>query len=232
MYLDKVIYWRARFGKFLILARLPSGLYILQPNEPGAFNLLEHIQVCKIYTWPCEIEKNDIVIDCGAHVGIFSLEVARKAQKVIAIEPHPLNYKLLKLNVTLNELNNVITLPVALWEKDHRWLKLYVAETSVSHTIKPNMLGSARYIYVPSMCLDSVLSKCNLDRVDMIKVDVEGAELQVLKGGKEALRLAKYVVIEAHYQRGSTDFNNIIRLLIKFGFKIYLMNNLIYAFKV
>ncbi len=62
-------------------------------------------------------EKLKLIVDAGAHVGLYSIKHASIAQKVIAIEPIPFNYKLLRININLNKLSNVYPSNVALWRE-------------------------------------------------------------------------------------------------------------------
>lgn len=59
-------------------------------------------------------ETFDLIIDIGAHVGIFTLKVAKRGRMILAFEPHPVNYLIFSKNVRYNMLNNVIPLRLAL----------------------------------------------------------------------------------------------------------------------
>ncbi|MEM4435677.1 MAG: FkbM family methyltransferase [Thermosphaera sp.] len=82
------------------------------------------------------IQKDDVVIDVGAHAGVFILKVTRKAKRrVVAIEPHPPNYMLLLKNIIINKLENVIPMNLALSDREGV-VRLHVSRASVGHTIK------------------------------------------------------------------------------------------------
>ena len=71
------------------------------------------------------IDYDDIVIDVGAHIGFHTIHCAKKCKLVIALEPEPQNFYLLKENIKLNNLNNVIVLPIAASDNDG-YAKLYI----------------------------------------------------------------------------------------------------------
>lgn len=129
----------------------------------------------------------DIFLDVGAHIGKYSLQVADKIGEngsVIAVEPMPECYKALEENIVLNKFNNIIPLNFAAWDKDCI-LKLFIGDKMGHNSIKSNMgLG---YLDVKARELDGLLEEMKVERVDWIKIDVEGSEYEVLRGLKKTL---------------------------------------------
>ncbi|MEM1510841.1 MAG: FkbM family methyltransferase, partial [Thermofilaceae archaeon] len=146
------------------------------------------IYIDQVYDKFYNIREDDVIIDVGAHVGVFTLKASRKAKegKVIAIEPHPQNYMLLLKNITINKLENVIPINLALSDSEGV-AKLYISQFSPGHTIKEKRIGLCRegfpnisYIEIKTKTLDQIVDELGLKEVNFIKVDVEGAELDVL----------------------------------------------------
>jgi FkbM family methyltransferase len=141
------------------------------------------------------LPKDGIFLDVGAHIGIFTLKASRQVGpggKAIAFEPNPETAALLRDNVSANHLGNVTVEEIACTDKDQQ-LTLYAApinNTGASSLSKTNAsYGDApRPFQVRGRPIDDVVRELNLDRVDAIKIDVEGAELQVLKGAEETLK--------------------------------------------
>jgi len=140
-----------------------------------------------------KIEKDDVVVDVGAHVGIFALKSARRARLVIAVEPYLPNFKLLLANIRINRLENVIPVNVALGSSNGE-AELYVATRSGWHTIsnsrKSHLQGeiiSNKKSKVKLRTLDSLIGKIGIKKVSFIKIDAEGAELDILKGANNIL---------------------------------------------
>ena len=79
-----------------------------KPFEPLTYNFLMK-----------NVRKNDVFLDVGAHIGIYTVKLARKVSKVIALEPEPKNYSFLRRNIFINGVNNkVIALPIAASDND------------------------------------------------------------------------------------------------------------------
>jgi FkbM family methyltransferase len=179
-------------------------------------------------------KEGDVFVDVGAHFGRYTLIAAKnvgRSGKVISIEAHPRNFRILKKNVELNRLTNVIALQYAVYSKQMR-LKLHLPDEDLGytmhHSVVPEYLLSKyeqkekienNYIEVNADTLDSILGSIGITQVNWIKIDVEGAELEVLKGSKILLANSKdiHLVIEVH---GRETYEPVVRLLHKHGMTI------------
>ena len=135
-----------------------------------------------------KLKCGDVFMDVGAHIGKYSIPIAktiRNRGRVIAIEPNPTNFKTLVWNIKENGLNNVIPLNIAAWNKNCK-LKLFVADTTASYTVKKDR--GYGFITVKARILDDVLKELNVNRVDWVKIDVERAEYEVLKGLNDTIK--------------------------------------------
>jgi len=195
-------------GKFTILLPLGDlGRYLAIKSGNFESHVLEVF----------EPKRGQIVVDAGAHVGYYTLIASRKVGrgKVIAIEPHPLNFQLLKTNIRLNKLKNVIAVKVALSDSDGE-APLYLGCGSGKHTIIKR--AGKQFINVRTVRLDSLLNKLGISQVHMIKIDGEGAELDVLKGAESILTQSNVeLIIEVHNIR---KIDKIQRYLVAKGFKV------------
>ena len=179
-----------------------------------------------------EIHEGDIVIDVGANIGYYTLIFAQlvgKTGKVIAFEPEPKNFKILKKNIEINNYDNVIVEQKIVSEKYGK-MKLYVSNSDiVGHRIH-QMGNLENFVEVESITLDDYMKKLNLDeKVNFIKIDVEGAEPKVLDGSKKILEKNEYLKIFTEFNREvvknyGIDPKKMIDLLYREGFKIYLPN--------
>jgi FkbM family methyltransferase len=136
-----------------------------------------------------------VFIDVGAHIGYFSLKAAKAVGshgRVLAVEPNPETLKVLRANVEANRDTMVTVYPVACSESDG-FLDLFAAaraNTGASSLAKANAMhfGSVVNSYhVPTRRLDDLVRDSGVTRVDFVKIDVEGAELLVLKGAGATL---------------------------------------------
>jgi len=134
------------------------------------------------FAWKYMNVREGVFVDVGAHVGKYTVIMARKlkrARMVLAFEPHPVNFKYLLVNLRLNGLSNVLPFNMACYSSD-RCLDLYVSQDSGLHSLI--LPRSERKIKVKACTIDAMVEKLHLEDIRLIKVDVEGAEIEVIKG--------------------------------------------------
>ena len=146
---------------------------------------LRDIFYSKVYERMFSVERSNVVIDVGANIGAFTIKAARQVGptgKVVAIEPEAGNLALLRKN-TRHLANVVVVEKAASSSKGQQ--KLYQAPKSfLFSTHQDYGLG---HIKVEADTVDNIVSELGLDRVDFIKIDAEGAELEILEGATETL---------------------------------------------
>ena len=174
------------------LWQTPMGTWWIPQGDDWVlpFNLAE--QKRKIYgTGVQDVQSGDVVLDCGANVGVFTrLALDRGASKVIAIEPAPENIESLHRNFKPEiAAGKVVIVQKGVWDKDDvLTLRRDPTNTAADSFV---MLKDARDgIQVPLTTIDKMVAGLKLDKVDYIKMDIEGAEQRALKGGRETI--AKY----------------------------------------
>lgn len=207
-------------GNYLLI-RVPEGRILLTRD---ALWSRDCVYWENVYLRECRVRDNDIIIDVGAHVGLFTLKVARIAKRglIIALEPHPFTFSLLKLNLKMNNIANVMPLNLAL--ADYNGLgRLYISERLDSCTLSPHKdrkyLGRKGFLHVRVRTLDSLLQELGVRSINFMKIDVEGAELEVLRGASRTLSESEdvcVVVASYHYPKEERD---VVRFLGSMGFK-------------
>jgi FkbM family methyltransferase len=173
-------------------------------------------------------EEGNIVIDVGAHIGLYTIVASKyvgSSGKVISIEPDPGNFEVLVGNIKLNELTNVKAFNYAAYSQNSK-MKLYLPEKEAGYTIYNTLIPdrayrAAKYLNVNARTLDETitLSSVKVTDIKWIKIDVEGAELEVLQGAPNILLHSRniFVLIEIH---SIWLHEQIIKLLSTLGFKI------------
>jgi FkbM family methyltransferase len=171
-------------------------------------------------------KQGDIVVDIGAHMGRYTIISSKRVGtngKVIALEAHPGNFEMLNRNIKLNQLTNVIPLNYAVYSKETK-IKLYLPEEesgyTIYNTIMPNRAGTEdKFVEVNANTLDFLLQLKGITDVNWVKIDVEGAEFEVLKGATNMLSKSKDIalLIEVH---GSDNYNPILNFLNLYNFKV------------
>lgn len=161
----------------------------------------------------------DTIVDVGANIGNHAVFLSQYAKRVIAFEPNPITTLVLRANLALSQTDNIEVLEVALGESD-AWaeLVLYVQGNlggSQLHTCKCG--PTSRHATVRVRTGDTVLREvCPLGRIDLLKIDVEGAELAALSGLENTLRQDRPLVLFEGNSRGERE--RVMNLLETFGY--------------
>jgi FkbM family methyltransferase len=170
------------------------------------------------------LSTGDIFFDIGANLGQFTVPIGKKA-RVFAFEPEEQTYKYLGKNIELNNIAKNVTLIKAIVSDRTGKTQFYTSElTSLfSGILDPNeyILGWTiiKKTEIPTTTVDIIVDEYKLDRIDWMKIDVEGAEFLVLKGCSESISkgLIKNILIEMHptTYKGTTQ-EDIYEFLSKF----------------
>jgi FkbM family methyltransferase len=163
------------------------------------------------------------VIDIGAHIGYYTLLLAKcvgPAGRVISFEPLPVNLTLLRQNVQLNDLQHVQVKAQAVFSRNEE-LTITVpdhAPNSGEASVLP--VEGAKQFRVPATTLDSFCSGTGC-RPDFLKMDVEGAEYDVLLGAKETIAQSRpKMLIELHHFDGNLARHPVPELLVSWDYEI------------
>jgi len=144
------------------------------------------------------VKKGDVVVDLGANIGYYTLLLSKlvgKNGKVFSFEPEPKNFALLKNNVKTNKCSNVILENKGVSDRTGK-AKLWLRSDSNKggHRLIPinKSIHHSKPIEIDIITFDDYFK----DKIDFVKIDVEGAEIMVLKGMKNALKEKIKLLIE------------------------------------
>jgi FkbM family methyltransferase len=175
--------------------------------------------------------QGDIVIDVGAHIGKYTIIASKhvgEIGKVIALEADPENYEMLNRNIKLNGSTNVIPLNYAVYSKETN-IKLFLPDEKSNHAIYNTLIRSRakdeeKFIVVRANTLDNILQQNGITKeVNWIKIDVEGAELDVLRGASHTLSSSRDITlfIEVHnIDDGKNLYGSIMDLMKQHNFRL------------
>jgi FkbM family methyltransferase len=150
------------------------------------------------------LKEGQVMIYVGAHIGYYSIFASPRVGprgKVIAVEPNPETLPRLYKNLKLSNAANVVVAEVANTDREttvqffqaSRW------NSGMSSLSKANAIRSPGHVVTATTVrgrpLDALVRELGLRRVDLIKIDVEGAEVQVLRGSKETLATFRPVLL-------------------------------------
>jgi len=166
------------------------------------------------------LRKGMIVVDVGACTGFYSLiasKIIGKDGKVFAFEPHPINYIYLKESIEANRFNNIIPINKAILDRKGIIKLFYSKDNIADHSIV--ITENREYIEVEGISLDDFCKENNIVP-DVIKMDIEGAELLALKGMRRTIKRCDSLkmFIEFRYNKEelyeflSKYFDNIFRI--------------------
>ena len=135
------------------------------------------------------IKKNDRILDIGANIGYYTLlfaSIIGSKGHVFSFEPEPKNFKILESNVKLNNFHNTTLEKLAVSNQSGN-IELYLSDEGIGqHRIHKSRFGKSS-ISVKMISIDDYFDN-NFQKIDFIKIDVEGAEYDVLKGMKHILK--------------------------------------------
>lgn len=167
--------------------------------------------------------KDLVFVDGGAHIGKYTVLAGRLLRNgiILSFEPHPTNFTYLLINVFMNNLDDNIKLyPAALWDRKE-YIIIMESDISSEHACFPIFNKKPANItwtlHVPAIPLDDIVKHLSLKDIDLIKIDVEGAELRVLRGAINTIvRCRPHIVIECWFN----NFNEVVRFLRYHGYNI------------
>ena len=175
-----------------------------------------------------KLKSDSIVFDIGANIGLFTL-LASKAMSgegtVYAFEPTKKTFDYLNKNIKLNRLDNIVTFQNAFSDKvekvimgppDNRANKSFADSFNQIIRVdeKDGILVNDNL--VTTTVLDQFIKEQNIDRVDVLKIDIEGAELLCFKGGENFLKTHQPVILLECLESHCNQFGYSVFDLLKF----------------
>lgn len=171
-----------------------------------------------------------VCLDIGANIGSTSLlwNSETKYGKIYAIEPHPMTYLSLIRNIQINKAEQEIFPHQLSIGADDGEMTLFIPEDGTMAMMPGNYSWIGSEITIPSLSLDSFIKKEGLDSIDIMKIDIEGYEVEALKGASKTLKNTKHVVLEYHSLKLKEEC---IEILKKNGFDIIEKGYLLFCSK-
>lgn len=186
---------------------------IILLNLPD-FKTYVEIYISNVYFFEM-IKRRMNIIDVGANVGLYSMLASEKignTGKVIAVEPEPRNYNNLIKNIKLNRYKNTICKNIAL--TNHKGFeRLYVDSFNpLTHSLILYK-NKKSFIKVPVTTIDKLVKELTINKVDIIKIDAEGAEIPILEGAEKTLKnnpQVKLIIASYHYPSQKSEIKNFL----------------------
>jgi FkbM family methyltransferase len=168
-----------------------------------------------------EIKENDIVIDIGAHIGLYTLYASRICSKgkIYCFEPVKSNFDILLDNVNLNSIQNVTTYNLAVSGSTEK-VKIYLNPDDSGHSM---FISSNEFVEVDSISLKEIIDKNNIEKCNFLKLDCEGAEYDIINSLPDGY-FAKIDKMIIEYHLANTKpflLENLIKRLQSMSFKVH-----------
>lgn len=204
--------------------------YTFHFNHEIEFRYL-YEEIFKKYIYYVQLDYlNPRIIDCGAHIGMATMyfKSMYPDARITAFEPEPPNLELLMKNLEVNKMDtNVEVIPKAVWSSEGQ-MELHVDADEENHWSSTSSLFKGSWttkqptapIVVETVRLSSYLN----EPIDILKLDVEGAETEVLKECRDQLVNVKHMFVEFHATRLHRP-EEVVTLLLNAGFKLTVFAN-------
>nr|WP_150959432.1 FkbM family methyltransferase [Aneurinibacillus sp. XH2] len=186
-------------------------------KDEYVFNVIEsnkdYYEINTLRKFTKYIPENSVVYDIGANIGNHSVYFSKalKAKKIYSFEPVPMNAVLLEKNIQENQISEIEVFRVAIGS-DSKKVRIKINERNMGECKVIESSAEHSTIEVPVMSIDSM----NLETPDVIKIDVEGYELDVLVGMKKTLSSSAPIIwIEI-----TDHFSEIDRFLAKYQYEL------------
>jgi FkbM family methyltransferase len=163
----------------------------------------------------------DIVLDCGAHIGNCSILFSRlvgKTGTVIALEPFRDSFDILKKRINRHKLGNVLAINKAVWNRQERLsLELFSDTISCRISEHPNCAENQdKHASIECISIDDLVQVLKLEHLDLVKMDIEGAEIEALEGASHALdKHHPHVAVASYHIRDGEPTSRRVEKLLK-----------------
>lgn len=190
-----------------------KAFFCVRGGTDDLYHLLMYREGAVQHTIEAVLRPNDVFVDVGANVGFYTVLAALRGARVISVEAVPHTAAVLRANIKLNGLNDRVKVADKCASNRRHKVRLYIPKSGHYGlaTIDDSRFDSVHVVEVECVPLDEVLK--DVERVRIVKIDVEGSELAVLKGLEKTLERIDYIIVEVSNRE-------VISMLIRWGFEV------------
>lgn len=170
-------------------------------------------------------QQGDVIMDCGAHIGncaiLFSRLVGREGF-VIAVEPFEESFNILEKRIHRLKKKNIISINKGVWNKTAN-LPLSVFENTIACKISEDInTDPARDHNINCVTIDQIADELRLNRLHLIKMDIEGAEIEALEGARNTINRfnSNFAIASYHRRSGHQTYKIVENMLSGNGYKV------------
>jgi FkbM family methyltransferase len=175
----------------------------LRPFAGDLFVLYEVLAFNSYHIAPSLLPADNVrvIVDCGANIGITSLFLAARYPRatILSVEPHPENFALLKTNAA--HVRRILPIRACVTGTPQSVVALTTDQAAWGNRIATNERG----VSVPAITIEQLCEQHGVEKIDLLKLDIEGAEEQVLEHGTFLAR-TEHIIVELHGHYGFQRF--------------------------
>ena len=190
---NKLILGKYKFQTIEKDEGISTELQIYQSHEP----LTTHLMIK-------ELKQNMVCVDLGSNIGYYAViesNIIGESGKIFAIEPSPVNFPILKLNLENQKKNNFLAYNIAIGDKNEDMEFIISAKSNWSKIRMNNekINPEDKIIKIPVKTLDSFVQENDIEKIDILRMDVEGFEYNIIVGANNVLEKYKpKIFVEIH----------------------------------
>ena len=208
-----------RYCKGVFTLKTGDGVVIKSVKDFDPAPLLEDFLHAKI-------SRGDVIMDLGGNLGIVSVYLSRLAGpkgRVYVFEPDEKNFGLLSQNLVLNRADNIVPVKKGVWNRNGT-LEFFSGGNYTSSFHKTDYIEKEKAKYnvkkVTVVKLDDAARELKVKKLDLLKIDIEGSEIQALEGGEKTIKKFKpEIIVETHIIAGKSSEEGVKRVLEGFGYR-------------
>lgn len=215
-WIDEKIYKHSSSNK-KYYHKYKQGLNVAFTDPLSFLHAIKEIFVDEIYLFKTE-NPRPFILDCGGYIGLSALffKLHYPQSKIIVFEPDSKNFQLAKENIESWKFNDIELYEKAVWTNND-YIEFYESN-SMASSVRPLATGG-KLVKIPAIRLKDFLNQ----KVDFLKIDIEGAEYEVLLDIKDELKNIEKIFVEYHgYYNEMHKLNSILNILTEQNFQWYI----------
>ena len=220
-YLYPLVYFKLTKKDYVIF-ETRSGLKIKIRVNSTDLMALTHVWIIQEYSGDdFPISNDDVIIDVGAHIGLFALFASQfcKNGKIFCYEPIKENYKILIENIEMNQIQNIFPNNLAVTKETSR-VKIFLNDDQSGHSM---FTQNKNFVEVDSKSLSDIFIDNGIKECDFLKLDCEGAEYEIVESlSADLFTKINKTVIEYHMVDTKPELlEQLINKLKQFSFSVH-----------
>ena len=220
-YLYPLVYFKLTKKDYVIF-ETRSGLKIKIRVNSTDLMALTHVWMIQEYSGDdFPISNDDVIIDVGAHIGLFALFASQfcKNGKIFCYEPIKENYKILIENIEMNQIQNIFPNNLAVTKETSR-VKIFLNDDQSGHSM---FIQNKNFVEVDSKSLSDIFIDNGIKECDFLKLDCEGAEYEIVESlSSDLFTKINKTAIEYHMVDTKPELlKQLINKLKQFSFSVH-----------